>query len=288
MNRAEIIMIIIGAVTLATAWLSYFIKSLYKKGMGDQRAMDTEVKVHGYDVRKRECDAKFSDHEKQAAVTTESLIALKDSILKMNGEIMEQRRQTRECDTKLSDHDRQIAVSIESLTPIKGSIARLDASIERLDKTTTRISNDISAMKGSFDTIMGMTDRMSKKKSPLSLTEEGEMFAADNNLQAMINENWSKINSALHELKTKNPYDLQQFCIDTAFADTTSISPAQFFSEEDIDRLKIMSYTSGVPMMSITRVLGILIRDRFFSENEINVGKIDAHKQNKLKTENIT
>ena len=69
-------MVILGGLTLVTAWLTYVIKSLYKKGMKDNQMSDVAAKVHGYDLRQRECDAVFSEHGKLIAVSYERMNAI--------------------------------------------------------------------------------------------------------------------------------------------------------------------------------------------------------------------
>ena len=80
MSKAEIIMAIIGGITIVSAWLTYVIRSLYKRGMNDKRMTDVEVKVHGYDVRKIDCDTKFSEHGKLIAVSYERMAVTSEMI----------------------------------------------------------------------------------------------------------------------------------------------------------------------------------------------------------------
>ena len=137
----------------------------------------------------------------------------------------------------------------------------------KIDKTGV----DIADIKNTLRFALGKKVPFSKRKSPLSLNEEGIDVVKLYNLDAMIDSNWVKINSALQGLKTKNPYDVQVFCIETAFGDTTGIRPPLFFTEKDIDKLKILSFKTGEDIFAFTQVMGILIRDRFFKENGIDV-----------------
>ena len=149
---------------------------------------------------------------------------------------------------------------------------------KRMDKTESSIDEirrDISFIKGSFEAAIGIKDAIAKKKSPLSLTELGVEIAEKYSLETMIASNWGKINDILNALKTKNPYDIQEYCIETAF-----IEANKFFSDKDIDKLKIISYKTGVPLFSISRLMGILIRDRYFAENGINVDDVDKSAPN--------
>jgi len=155
--------------------------------------------------------------------------------------------------------------------------------VKRLDKVETNIDvirMDISEMKGTLRLVtdyITKNDALMKKRSPLSLTEEGIKTVEDNQLSIMIEDNWGKINAALHNLKADNPYDIQEFCFNTAFTDTLHDRPLKFFTEKDIDKLKKLSYKSGISLFIITRMLGILIRDRYFKENEIDMEEIDDH-----------
>ena len=153
---------------------------------------------------------------------------------------------------------------------------QIDRRMDRVEINIDEIRTDIAEIKGSLRFVIE-NDRYTRKKSPLSLTDEGRDVATSNNLDVIINDRWDKISETLKGLKTGNPYDLQEFCIDTAFADTTFIKPAQFFSAKEIDKLKIISYRTGIPLLSITRIMGVLIRDRFFSENGIDLGEVDQH-----------
>jgi len=148
----------------------------------------------------------------------------------------------------------------------------------RMDKTESyldEIRKDVSFLKGQFDAVIGIRDTTVKKKSPISLTDIGSEIAKSNNLSTMIEGNWNKIKETLKNAKTKNPYDLQQFCMEKTF-----VEPENFFSDKDIDRLKIIAYNSGMPLLSITRIVGVIIRDKYFSENGIELTEVDVFDPN--------
>jgi len=153
---------------------------------------------------------------------------------------------------------------------------KTDVSILKTDVAVAK--TDISYMKNTLSFALNVKDSSIKRNSPLSLSDIGEEIAASNKLNDMVNDNWSKIRAVLDDYKSRNPYDLQEYCFETAFCDT--IRTPVFFSEKDVDRLKITAYKSGTAIMSMTRVLGILIRDRYFSENGINVDDVDNHDPN--------
>ena len=146
---------------------------------------------------------------------------------------------------------------------------KTEASIDLIKADIVIIKADISEMKGVINARLGST--VSRKRSPEVLTEEGEKIVSDYHLDVMVHNNWDRISAAINSLGTRNQYDLQEFCFYTAYLDTENIKEAKFFSEKDIDKLKIVAYKTGYPLVIITKVImGILIRDRYFKENTID------------------
>ena len=153
---------------------------------------------------------------------------------------------------------------------------RFNERMNKTESTIEEIRRDVVFIKGTLDLAIANRDSFTIRRSPLSLTDSGKEFVETNNLEVMVDSNWQKIAAVLQSIKNKNPYDLQEFCIETAFTETN-----RFFSSSDVEKLKKLSFKSGIPLMSITRVMGILIRDRYFKENGIPVGAVDLHDPNK-------
>jgi len=148
----------------------------------------------------------------------------------------------------------------------------------RMDKTESyidEIRKDVSFLKGQFDAVVGIRDATVKKKSPITLTDIGSEIANKNNIATMIDSNWEKIKETIQSAKTQNPYDLQQFCMEKTFVESE-----KFFSDKDIDNLKLIAYNSGMPLLSITRITGVIIRDKYFSENGIELTEVDVYDPN--------
>ena len=150
-----------------------------------------------------------------------------------------------------------------------------NARIDKTESNIDEIRKDVSYLKGQFDSVIGLKEATIKKKSPISLTDIGAEIANSNNIVAMIDDNWSKINETLQSAKTKNPYDLQQFCMEKTF-----VEPQNFFNDKDIEKLKIIAYNLGMPLLSITQIAGVLIRDRYFTKNGIDLAEVDVYAPN--------
>jgi dsDNA-specific endonuclease/ATPase MutS2 len=155
-------------------------------------------------------------------------------------------------------------------TKINVEHGQFSKRMDKVESNVDEIRKDIAYIKGSLELVVASKDALSKKKSPLSFTDLGKEIAKSNDLDAMIANNWLKINTVLQDLKTKNPYDIQEFCLETAF-----VEPEKFFSPNDFDKLKSVSYKTGNTLISITRLMGILIRDRYFNENGIDADDVD-------------
>ena len=145
-----------------------------------------------------------------------------------------------------------------------------DKRMDKIESNIDEIRKDTAYIKGAFEVAVAMPNTYMKRKSPLMLTDLGREIAEENNLNTMVVNNWSKIDAALRNLKTKNPYDIQEFCLEVVFVESD-----KFFSPSDIEKLKLMSFKTGIPLFSIARIIGLLIRDKYFSENDIDVGEVD-------------
>jgi hypothetical protein len=144
--------------------------------------------------------------------------------------------------------------------------------IDRTESSIDKIKEDVIIIKGQIEVALALKDPYAKKRSPVSLTPLGLQMVADHGLDAMVADNWQKISSAIQKSGASNPYDIQEFCFETAF-----VRPNAFLSEKDFDKLKLISYQTGARLFSVARVVGILVRDRYFKENGIDVGEIDQH-----------
>lgn len=109
--------------------------------------------------------------------------------------------------------------------------------------------------------------------SPIALTPTGRATAIEMGIEARIETNWKKIHELLDSgLESKNPYDIQQFCIGIA-----STYPERFFNGEDMEFMKTYAYGKGKPLAYYGGMIGVLIRDRYFKYKDIDIAEIDKH-----------
>ena len=158
---------------------------------------------------------------------------------------------------------------------VKSEIVGVKKDIVVLKTDVSGIKSDISGIKSVFDYTFGSP--ASKRKSPVTLSDLGEKIASEYNIAAIVDRNWNSISMAIDNLGTTNPYDIQEFSKETAFTDSIRSKAAIFFTEKDIDRLRLIAYKSGENIYTISFIAGILIRDRYFAENGIDVDEVDKN-----------
>lgn len=159
---------------------------------------------------------------------------------------------TKEYDKKSADCEKRFVMIEERKADSKiVDDIRMDISLMRM-ALTAALSGDAAG------TII-------QSHSPMSLNEAGKKLAAEMNIDGRIEKNWAKIQLLLNNnTGPKTPYDIQQFCIDTA-----RVYPERFLSDEDIDFLKDYAYDNGKPLAYYGEMIGVIIRDRYFEQEGI-------------------
>lgn len=148
--------------------------------------------------------------------------------------------------------------------------ARAEKRFDKLDIAIDEIRKDIAYLKGSLDIFKNKQTSLMESHSPISLTEEGQKVAKEMGATEMIDDNWSKISKNLVKLEGANAYDIQTYCIETA-----SVEPECFFDGTTIDSIKTFAYKKGMPLQLPLRLLGLMIRDRYFFEKGVPLRAVD-------------
>ena len=166
---------------------------------------------------------------------------------------------------------------------VYGKFQRILHEHDTFEKRCGKMETDIEQIKSNVVYIKGMLnlltnrngrDEMIQAHSPLALTEKGRETATGMGAEAIIAANWeNKILPKMNcELENKNPYDIQQYCLERV-----PVSPEDFLSSQDLERIKLYAYQKGHPLFSCLKVLGLLIRDAYLREHRIEVSEIDKH-----------
>jgi len=144
-----------------------------------------------------------------------------------------------------------------------------------LENNIESIKTDISYIKGNISILLRSPDGLFpiQSRSPVRLSPIGEDLAKKMELEKRISRNWGNICNFLdNNLHSKNAYDIQQFCIDTA-----SVHLDKFFDNEDIESFKDFAFNAGKPLIYYGGMIGVMIRDAYFRHRGIDVLDVDKH-----------
>jgi hypothetical protein len=163
------------------------------------------------------------------------------------------------------------------VTLIQADHGTLTKSVSKIETSIDDIRVRMSFMEGSIN-ILDSNQRggFTKSHSPISLTDEGVKVAVDIKAEEIISHNWPKIFAILESaISNKNAYDIQQYCIENV-----SVDPDRFIDNDSLNRLKDYAYAQGKPLQMYTRLMGVLIRDRYLRLKGIAAVEIDKHDPN--------
>lgn len=163
-----------------------------------------------------------------------------------------------------------------------------DSACDRLDKRIESLRDDVHGIKGDLQYIKSMInvqvntpvrgqDSMVQAHSPLSLTDVGKQAVIDMKAEEALAVNWEKIKAIMDvEITNKNPYDIQTYCLEKI-----TIAPERFFDTARIEAFKIYAFQHGRTLFECMKVIGILVRDKYFEVLGIPLAALDGPSQSK-------
>lgn len=158
----------------------------------------------------------------------------------------------------------------EEVIAIKAEQSSIHRTLERQEGSLADFGKEMAYVKGSLDIVKSGSPTLMQSHSPISLTEDGWKVVEELKGNDIVDRNWGKIKEVLEPMKEHTAYAIQEFCIETA-----SVESEKFFSEADIRCVETFAFQKGYPVALYFRVLGLLIRDRYFAENGVPLSRID-------------
>jgi len=109
--------------------------------------------------------------------------------------------------------------------------------------------------------------------SPLNISEYGKRVSDEIGLEKYIDDNWEYISSHISSnSESLNLYDIQQLCFNM-----TLIDPERTLSTKGYDIVKSKAYLEGMSAVSMLQLASIIIRNKYFEENKLNIDDIDEY-----------
>ena len=171
-----------------------------------------------------------------------------------------------------------------------GKFVKMQTKHEAFEKTcdglvsrTEKIESAIHEIRGDIAYIKNMVNvqvntptegqgTMLAAHSPLSLTDIGREAAADMGAEAAIARRWDAIRARLDaEVTGRTPYDIQTYCLEKI-----PLAPQEFFDSEAVDAFKSYAFNHGRTLFECMKVVGILVRDKYFSALGISTAALDC------------
>lgn len=148
---------------------------------------------------------------------------------------------------------------------------------DKLDSVIGTINQNMSEIKGTLNVITSRLDKVewsyTQHFSPIDLTKKWKEIIESERVQESIINRWDEIKSLLKKECVKmNPYDIQEFLFSTALTKLNLLLDDEWFT-----RLKTRAYKEGVPIEVFSRIVAVVIRNKYLNEKWINVDEIDKH-----------
>jgi hypothetical protein len=157
-----------------------------------------------------------------------------------------------------------------------GKIVEKFSTVLKLESNIETIKLDMMEIKAFINVYRQDNNSFSKRNSPIKLSEAGVVVAQSIQAEAIVNRCWEQLEK---EIKSEiddssNPYTIQDSCF--------SIGKhfMEYLSDFEIETIKKYAYQEGHNIANYDLIFGILIRDKYFKENNINVSDVDIHNPN--------
>ena len=168
----------------------------------------------------------------------------------------------------------EIMIIKSEIMTIKSQIFKIEEDMKQMQSSIASNRSDINQVMLSMNLSRGNYE-LSKKNSPMDLTNKGISVSKELNAEESIHRVWGKIKdditNSLEKLQDRNPYTLQQECF------KIGVSIKDYLDKKGMESLKTTAYERGMDTNDFAVVYGVLIRDKFFEEEKIITKKTDKN-----------
>lgn len=158
----------------------------------------------------------------------------------------------------------------------------IDNFNERFDRFESKIEGKLDDIKQGFHTLnarltlqeAASSTGLTQSQSPIKLNSKGIKLRSELKADEVLEKYWGQVLDFLNKSLDVNstPYDVQLAAFEYA-----PIMINTLFSETEKQDIKQAAYENGYSLNVFDSFYAILIRDRYFSENNIEVEEVDDH-----------
>lgn len=146
----------------------------------------------------------------------------------------------------------------------KGKVDRACTDISELKSEQKEIRDKVIAC----ETSLKEREPLTKKKSPVALTERGAKVLSESGGQKFIDDNFEELNKEVENLKPKTAYDVQEFSKQILTG---------WQMDERLNSIKDYLFKEGMEIADAIDVMGIELRDRILKSKGWSVDDVDKY-----------
>lgn len=172
-------------------------------------------------------------------------------------------------DLPCSDHRGNLDTLTSRINEDSALLHRIEGQVESIGRVELAIGNmnrTLQMLAAGAMPSSGLT----QSHSPISLTEKGKEIAEALGLQNVLERNWERVSSIIDG--ERNPYDIQMEFISELIANYE-----RYVDQDAIESIKRDAFLKGIPLIDYMRMLGVMARDRYFKEHNINIQEVDKN-----------
>ncbi|MCC6405374.1 MAG: hypothetical protein IT405_03230 [Candidatus Yanofskybacteria bacterium] len=155
------------------------------------------------------------------------------------------------------------------------TIGQYKSKVDRAEKDIEGVQKEVKEIRDKTikcETMLDNQGPLTKKKSPISLTERGEKVLTESGGRKFVDDNITDLLSKVDGENVKTSYDVQE-------ASKKVIATLE--ADDRMTAIKDYLFKEGLEFSDVTEVLGIYLRDKIITTKGWNVKDIDEQEKAK-------
>jgi hypothetical protein len=154
-----------------------------------------------------------------------------------------------------------------------GKIVEKFVVVNKLESNVDSMKQDLIEIKATLNIWRQENNQFTQTRSPISLSDAGLEVAQAIHVDNIVSRCWKTLDNEIKDKldHSSNPYTVQEICL------TIGKHYMDYLSDSEKDLVKNYAFQKGHNVASYDAIFGILIRDKFFKENNRDVDDVDKH-----------
>jgi hypothetical protein len=145
----------------------------------------------------------------------------------------------------------------------KEKVRHLEEAVAEVKKDGKEVRDKVIAC----ETSLKEREPLTKKKSPVSLTERGSAFLKNSGGEKFVDDNFTELLNKVEAREPKTSFDVQEISKEII---------ASLQEDERLNPLKEFLFKDGSPLEDLVTVMGVYLRDKILTHKKWEAKDIDA------------